>query len=267
MGYRLLLPMAFALSALVANAQSMGEIRGRVVDEDSKAVPFARVTIELPSGAMSTEADENGRYVLKPLPSGTYGVVAHADTYEDFRYQGVDVLPDQFVKVDFTLDRRAQQLGPYVKKAKADYIHRTPLIDPEQTTRQTLIAEQFKNDPNIKRPVQFLSTNFIGVTASRDNKGLHFKGSRTENMASFIDGVRIAGRLPQVPSSAISSVTVYTGGLPAKYGDVTGGVVVIETKTYQELWAQARAAQLRQEFEERQALEELQQPPLEQPKE
>jgi hypothetical protein len=40
---------------------------------------------------------------------------------------------------------------------------------------------------------------------------------------------------------------VYTGGLPARYGDVTGGVIVIETKTYGEMY----------EAERRQALQAL----------
>jgi len=30
----------------------------------------------------------------------------------------------------------------------------------------------------------------------------------------------------------IGNMTVYTGGVPAKYGDFTGGVVVIESKSY-----------------------------------
>ncbi|MEO8067768.1 MAG: TonB-dependent receptor [Flavobacteriales bacterium] len=253
---RIFLPVAFALGALAANAQSMGEIRGKVLDEQKQPVPFARITIDLPNGAVGTDADEAGRYVLKPLPTGSYSVAAVAPTFAETTFSGVAVMPDQFTKCDFVLAPKAKELATFRKKSKPDYVHRRPLIDPEQTTRQTLLASEFKNDPNAKNPVKFLSTNFIGVTASRNNEGLHFKGSRTENMASFLDGVRIPGSLPKVPSSAISSVTVYTGGLPAKYGDVTGGVVVIETKTYQELWAQARAAQLRKEFEEQQALEE-----------
>ena len=259
MGHRSLLPVAFALGALAANAQSMGEVRGKVIDERGAPVAAAYVAAITPGGSVGVYADERGRYVIKPLPTGSYSMTAYAQGFEAWNGWDITVQPDQFTAVEIVLPAKAKELGTHTVRRRADYIHRTPLIDPEQTTRQTLLAEQFKNDPNIKRPVQFLSNNFIGVTASRDNKGLHFKGSRTENMASFIDGVRIAGSLPRVPSSAISSITVYTGGLPAKYGDVTGGVVVIETKTYQELWAQARAAQLRQEFEERQTLEQQEQ--------
>ena len=35
-----------------------------------------------------------------------------------------------------------------------------------------------------------------------------------------------------IPGIAVGSVKVYTGGIPAAYGDVTGGVIVVETKSY-----------------------------------
>ena len=259
MGHRILLPVAFALGALVANAQSMGEIRGKVLDEQNKPIPFATVSIALPNGAVSTATDDEGRYVLKPLPTGAYSVTASATTFAPITAEAVNVVSDQHTKLNFTLVLAAKDLVVFRKKVKGDYVNRRPLIDESDPGRQTLLASEMKNDPNVKNPVKFMTTNFTGITASRDNEGLHFKGSRTENMASFVDGVRIAGRLPRVPSSAISSVTVYTGGLPAKYGDVTGGVVVIETKTYQELWAQERAMQLRREYDARQAQEALEQ--------
>jgi outer membrane receptor protein involved in Fe transport len=36
----------------------------------------------------------------------------------------------------------------------------------------------------------------------------------------------------------MASVSIYTGGLPAKYGDTTGGVVAVETKTYFDFYNQ-----------------------------
>jgi hypothetical protein len=34
---------------------------------------------------------------------------------------------------------------------------------------------------------------------------------------------------------------VYTGGLPAKYGDILGGAVILETKSYFDLYRQWQA--------------------------
>jgi outer membrane receptor for ferrienterochelin and colicin len=65
---------------------------------------------------------------------------------------------------------------------------------------------------------------------------LYFRGSRTGAVQYNIDGVKMGANAARIPSSAIGSISVYTGGLPAKYGDTTGGVVVIETKSYMDLY-------------------------------
>jgi hypothetical protein len=38
-----------------------------------------------------------------------------------------------------------------------------------------------------------------------------------------------------IPGQAIGSLKVYTGGVPARYGDLSGGVIVVETKSYFDL--------------------------------
>lgn len=262
-----LLSVAFALSALATQAQTMGEIRGRVTDPDKQAVPFATVVVQLPGGDFSAEADADGRYVLKPIPTGMYVVRSLAEGREQFTTEGVIVDPDRFTKLDFVLQPKVKELKGVKVKAKANYsnIYTKPLIDMDDPSRQTLLAVEFAKNPNIKTPAKFLGTMFAGVKKQDNGDGLYFRGSRTENMVTFLDGVKIPGAVPNLPSSGISSITVYTGGLPAKYGDVTGGVVVIETKTYQELWAQQRAAEYRAMVEAQQALEEQAAPTLEQP--
>ena len=82
--------------------------------------------------------------------------------------------------------------------------------------------------------------SFPGVTKSRDGESLIFRGSREGSMAYYVDGVKVTGKLSGVPTFGIRSISVYTGALPARYGDVTGGVVVIDTKTYQEEWARRK---------------------------
>jgi outer membrane receptor protein involved in Fe transport len=49
-----------------------------------------------------------------------------------------------------------------------------------------------------------------------------------------------------VPGSSIGGVTVYTGGIPAKYGDTTGGVIILETKSYFDLYREWKIAMSRQ---------------------
>lgn len=46
----------------------------------------------------------------------------------------------------------------------------------------------------------------------------------------YIDGIRTIGTT-NLPKSALDQVTVITGGIPAEYGEATGGVINITTKS------------------------------------
>ena len=48
------------------------------------------------------------------------------------------------------------------------------------------------------------------------------------------EGLKIYGSPLNIPSSGINNITVYTGGVPAKYGDSTGGYVIIDTKSFRD---------------------------------
>lgn len=69
----------------------------------------------------------------------------------------------------------------------------------------------------------------FGTNSYNSINDISVRGARTDANVYFIDGVKT--RSVVVPQSAISSVTMYTGGIPANYGDVTGGVFVVETKS------------------------------------
>jgi hypothetical protein len=245
------LPAALLLNIGSASAQGLGEIRGRVLDVNGEPLWGASITTQAGELVHGTSADEDGRFVLKPLPPGLYSVRISMMNFRTAEMAGVEVTAD---RANYIADVRLKDdnlLPGY------DVIgYKRKLIEIDDPSRQTLLASEFKKDPNIKNPVQFIAKSFAGITPAPNGDGLYFRGSRTENMVSYIDGIKVSGAVPRVPPSAISSISVYTGGLPARYGDVTGGVVVIETKTYGEMYEEARASQLAREREER---------PIEQP--
>ncbi|NVK65892.1 MAG: von Willebrand factor type A domain-containing protein [Flavobacteriales bacterium] len=70
-----------------------------------------------------------------------------------------------------------------------------------------------------------------GVNQTEDALGLHFRGGRAEQNAYYLDGMRL-NSLDGIPKSYIQEVQVLTGGIPACYGDATGGIVSIYGKSY-----------------------------------
>lgn len=232
------LPLALLLcGAITAGAQSFGTINGRLLDEQGEPLPFADVSAEQGGSRYLAQSDIDGRFALKPLPPGTYTVRVVAFNV-DRSIEGVLVSGDNITTLGTIAMRNAQDL-PDVLVEKSRW--EAPLIDPDNTGVTKIFHKQFENNPNKVSPVQLIANFAPGVFKPLNGDGLFFRGSRSENMCYFVDGVKLGDRLSAVPNDAINSFSVYTGGLPAKYGDVTGGVVAIETKSYFDLWQQRNA--------------------------
>ena len=74
-----------------------------------------------------------------------------------------------------------------------------------------------------------------GVTVAPNGKDVYIRGARPISTQYITDGMKsITGGIG-IPGLAIGSIKVYTGGVPASYGDVTGGVIVVETTSYFDL--------------------------------
>lgn len=76
----------------------------------------------------------------------------------------------------------------------------------------------------------WLEKNTPGVYQSESSGGLYINGSREDATLYVIDGVRVIGSM-YLPMNSIREINVITGGIPANYGDVMGGVVEIFTKS------------------------------------
>lgn len=228
-----MLLLAAVLSCAALIAQSTGEVRGKVLDPNGEPLPMANVYVELAGGLFGTTTDMDGKFILKPLASGTYSVKISFAGYQPAVVHGVTVRPD---RITFLVDH-AMAMNDALGGKEFEVIHyKRPLIDPEEPGKVSLLASEMKHDPTRKNPIDFIGKAFVGVTPTANGDGLYFKGSRSENMVYFVDGVKVTGRLTGIAPDAVNSITVYTGGLPARYGDVTGGVIAIETKSYMDVY-------------------------------
>lgn len=220
------------------SAQNTGEIHGKVVDENGAPQEFVSLRAEQAGTVFTAETDVDGRYVLKPLPTGVYSVKAILT--------GMNTVEIAAVRVDPGLNTNMKnivmappQMGEVTVVA---YRWEEPLIRIDDPSRMVITTAQIKSNPTRKDPIGLITTMSPGVTRAANGDGLYFRGSRTDAMCYFVDGVKMT-RLSGVPPDAINSISVYTGGLPAKYGDVTGGVVAIETKSYFDLYQQRNASE------------------------
>ena len=134
------------------------------------------------------------------------------------------------IEVDKTRFLSAELVEAGIELGVAEVIkYRIPIIDPDNnSTGGTLTNEAIMKIPT--REVGTLVSTQPGVYAADDRAAINLKGTRTSSTIYYVNGVKqLGGQTPNLPTSAISQLTVVTGGVPAQYGDAVGGIINITT--------------------------------------
>lgn len=217
--------LIFGTTTFIAQA-NFGTLKGKIVEnETNDPIPGAIVSIDVRGNIVKTITNYDGKFTIKPLNSGTYNmmVVSGIDT---LKQNGILINAD---KITFVNDL-------VMTKGLLGIIEirtwRKKLIDPEDTKIITIKAKDIAVLPVRNNINQIARTMSSEIKVSEDGNEIYFRGSRNGDVMYIIDGVKITGGRPLLPSSSIQAMRVYTGGIPAKYGDVLGGVIMVETKSY-----------------------------------
>lgn len=200
-------------------------ITGTILDD--QGIPATGAIIQVLQGGINKSgaaADLDGKYLIKPLNPGRYDVKVSFVGYKEATVTGVIVSPDKNTEVNFNLELSTSTvLQEYVIKA-----YEIPLVDKYDQGRTTLTSEQIE-----KLPTRNTSdmVSLAGATyQQKSGSGISIAGARANGTQYFIDGMMIQGGSINLPPGAIDQLSVITSGIPAKYGDASGGVVSITTK-------------------------------------
>ena len=216
---------AIGLFAQTASAQ--GNIAGVVRDaETAEALVGANVIIVGTSSGAATDLD--GQYQISNLRAGEYSVRVSIIGFETKQFTGIRVADGQTTTLDVELSETVLSTDDEIV-----IVGEKPLLDVEQaTSTSTVTREQLEAAP--LRDIQEVVSTQAGVT--RDPTGLYIRGGRADETGYIVDGVSAKDPLAgtgfglDIGSNAFSEVEVTTGGIGAEVGDVTSGVVSVETQ-------------------------------------
>jgi hypothetical protein len=209
-----------------------GEIKGIVKDENGNPLPGTTVYIEIAGNMQGTASDGDGKYTIKPVRVGTHTVYASALGYKKVKIGGVLITSGKITYVNVDMEIAVTVLDGFVVVEK---IHDIPLLDKAEPSVQHIIPKEFERSPHKNNPIMAITTMTAGLTLAPNGKSVYVRGSRPQSTQFITDGMKsITGGIG-IPGLAIGSIKVYTGGIPANYGDLTGGVIVVETKSYFDL--------------------------------
>lgn len=219
---------------------SFGEVVGNVLEKNSERGVYGAQVFILDQGQKyQGMTDADGKFRISAVPAGTYTV--------NIRYFG-DTMSN--IKAKVPMDGFCN-LGVIRFESGVLEIIAVDVVADDGSMKleygelpiKELTSEEIDKSPS-KFDVKGLVVGMSSEVRMTDDGELVFRGARKGDMIYLMDGVKTSD-VGTVPGCAIGRMMVYTGGLPAKFGDTLGGVVVMETKSYFDLYRQWESEEIK----------------------
>jgi hypothetical protein len=208
----------------------LGEIKGIIKDEKGAPIWNVSVYVEYGGSMIGDATDFDGKYTIKPLNPGVYTVITKMAGYSPIKTKEVLVTAGNIAYVNSDMISTSEELPEF-----KIVTHIIPLLDISEPGVQHIIPIEFKRSVHKNNPIKAITSMSAGVTLAPNGRDVYIRGSRPSSTQFITDGMKsITGEIG-IPGIAVGSVKIYTGGVPAIYGDLTGGVIVVETTSYFDL--------------------------------
>jgi len=236
-----LVAMALAVTSAAFAQEIGGTLSGRVLDAQKLPVPGVTVTATGPQGARTAVSDADGRFSLPFLTPGNYDLKAELQGFKTFEQKNLIVSLVQVTDIPVSM-----QVGGVTETVNVTA--ESPLIN----TKSATIGSVLNTDTLRNIPVGRTFAQAMYLTPGVSNSGTVGQanpsisgGSGLENQY-VVDGANVTntgygglgsysivfGSLGNsTPYDFIKEIQVKTGGYEAEFGQATGGVVNVVTKS------------------------------------
>jgi hypothetical protein len=224
----------FPFSKLNAQDLTTGDLKITVNDEHGEPMPGAVVIITSGVSHLGGSTNIDGTFTFRALNPGPYNVEARMLGYKKYTKNGIMVNAGQTAYADYPMQVIADN-----DSTVTIYAVSSP-VDPKFSTIHNINAAQLKTNAGGRSDVLSLIEGTSSDLSIGKNGNLVMRGSREGASTMYVDGEKVYGDAG-VPGGSIQQVTVLSGGIPAAYGDMSGGVVIITTKTFESGFAEKQA--------------------------
>jgi hypothetical protein len=212
-------------------------LSGRITDQQGRVVPAAVVEVTNTNTNVTVNAESNsvGLYIVSNLIPGPYRLVIRKEGFSEVVKTGLTLHVQDAVEQNFEL--RIGSLAQSVQvTAEAPTLRTTDaqeglVID----NRRIMELPQYNRDP---LAFAQLAPNVNGAnTETSWGSDFRINGGRTNEAEYYLDGQAVTtGYYHDIPASmpskeALDEFKVITNGLSAEYGRLSGGAVVLNTRS------------------------------------
>jgi hypothetical protein len=218
--------LLFSVTAF-SQSRETGALRGVVTDDQNTPLPGVNVSLSGPNlmGVRAFITDATGEFRFPAIPPGEYQL--------KFELSGFGTIVREKIRVNTTATLAVDvQLKPAAVSEEVTVIAQSPTVDVKstETASVTLSNEILRNVPNNQFTAQIVNLA-PGVTGN-----VAFGASQNTGIAYSMDGVNVAD--PEAGSAwvfsdynIIEEAKVMGIGLPAEYGNFTGVIFNLVTKS------------------------------------
>ncbi len=203
-------------------SQGTGELKGIVLDQSTQ-LPLEFVMVQVlqndkPVNEIQTDAQ--GNFWIQGIQTGKYSVQFYLHGYAVFKIDDIVITTGQITRLDPEMQVVSGRIDSTIT-VSAKNIFR---LDPGKPITCFPIDR--------KAMMDFPAVNYLAMVTmvprvyTRDGDLGSFAGAR-QAPTIFINGVKIRNGLAILPRGGVESIDVYVTGIPAKYGDVVGGVIEV----------------------------------------
>ena len=233
---KILLLLAAFFSVNHAQAQTTGEIRGRVFDAVTNQPLFGiKVMVAdsiSPKGAIT---DTTGQFLIQDLDFGTYTLIFRSIGYQEKEVSDVAIYDFKGIYLEIGLTESSQNLGEVVVSA---YKNPVESIDPLTTvSARSISIEETKRFAGSLGDPSRMALSYSGVsTGGGDNNELIIRGNSAKYLQWKLEGLEIpnpnhfgvhgssGGFLSILNGNNLGRSNFYLGAFPAHTGNALAGV-------------------------------------------
>ena len=206
--------MVLILSSARALQAQNGKLFGTVT-EDGEALQLTPLQLKQgPTIVKQSMTDVDGKYEIALIPPGTYQLVI-MNGEDTFTYE-VNIASDE-----------TEILNPAI--AQGGVITPSEEIFTISPENPVSISREMVQVMKIRSPEDMVAIATPGIYQPDQGDPLNIRGTRSGATTVFVNGIKMRGD-DGLPLNAIEQIDVLTSGVPASFGDVSGGVILIETR-------------------------------------
>lgn len=228
-----LLLLTLLVSPVLCNGQYLQQMKGNVIDKESKAViAGAIICITDLNPSLTTESDSNGEYLIKGIPVGKHDVTVSHISYKPQLFMNVLVTSAKEVILPVEMVESSISINEVVIFGKQQHINEMAIVG-----SRTFDVQETERYAGSRTDPARMASNFAGVQGGDDSRNdIIIRGNSPQGVLWRLEGIDIpnpnhfaivgttGGPASMLNNKTLANSDFFTGAFPAEYGNAVAGI-------------------------------------------